>query len=93
MTKHLANDTIVLMKAPKQVNVHYAKTQLSRLLADVERGREIVVARSGTPVAKLVPWPEPRARTLRMGSWKGRIRISADFDAPLSDRDLRDWGL
>jgi prevent-host-death family protein len=80
------------MKALKQVNVHQAKTQLSRLLADVEKGREIVVARDGKPIAKLVPFPEPEVRRLRQGDWKGRIRMAPDFDAPLSDQELKDWG-
>ena len=80
------------MRAPRQVNVHQAKTHLSRLLAEVERGHEIVVARGGTPIAKLVPFSEPAARKLRVGDWKGRISIYPDFDAPLSDTELKDWG-
>ena len=79
------------MKA-RQVNVHQAKTQLSKLLAEVERGTEIIVARNGTPVAKLVPFPEPARRRLRVGNWKGQIWISPDFDAPLTDEELKDWG-
>ena len=77
---------------PRQVNVHQAKTHLSRLLADVERGHEIVVARGGIPVAKLVPFPDPVPRKLRVGNWKGRISMSPDFDAPLSNKELKDWG-
>ncbi len=62
-----------------QVNVHEAKTHLSKLLERVQRGEEIVIGRSGKPVAKLVPYSEtggPR----RPGGWKGRVRIAADFD-------------
>jgi len=62
-----------------QVNVHEAKTHLSRLLERVQRGEEIVIGRSGKPVAKLVPYREaggPR----RPGGWKGRVRIASDFD-------------
>ena len=81
------------MKGATQVNVHQAKTQLSRLLAEVERGREIIVARDGVPLAKQVPFPSARPKPLRVGDWKGRLRISADFDAPLSDGQLEDWGL
>jgi len=77
--------------APKQVNVHEAKTQLSRLLAEVERGREVIVARDGVPVAKLVPFPSPAGR-LRVGNWKGKIKIARDFDAPLSEAELKEWG-
>jgi prevent-host-death family protein len=80
------------MKGPRQVNVHEAKTQLSKLLAEVERGREIVVARDGKPVAKLVPFRAPAKKRLRVGDMKGRIWMSPDFDAPLSDEDLKLWG-
>lgn len=81
------------MNAAKQVNVHRAKTDLSRLLAEVEKGAEIVIARDGTPVAKLVPFPKPGERRLRVGNWKGRIRIAPDFDAPLTEAELKDWGV
>jgi prevent-host-death family protein len=80
------------MKGPKQVNVHQAKTQLSKLLAEVEQGEEIVVARNGVPVAKLIPFPAPAKKRLRVGNWKGRIWMSPDFDAPLTDEELKDWG-
>ena len=80
------------MAPTKQVNVHQAKTELSKLLVAVEAGDEVVIARSGTPVAKLVPFPRPGARRLRVDTWKGRIRMSPDFDAPLNEGELRDWG-
>ena len=80
------------MKPPRQVNVHEAKTQLSKLLAEVEKGGEIVVARNGRPVAKLIPFPKPAKKRLRVGNWKGRIWISPDFDAPLPEDVLKDWG-
>jgi prevent-host-death family protein len=61
------------------VNVHEAKTHLSRLLADVQRGREVVITRAGKPVAKLVPYVEARSgRT--PGGWEGRAWIAPDFD-------------
>jgi prevent-host-death family protein len=60
------------------VNVHEAKTHLSRLLEAVERGEEVVIARSGRPVARLVPARRPGER--RPGTWKGRMDISDDFD-------------
>jgi len=62
-----------------QVNVHQAKTHLSRLLERVQRGEEIVIGRSGKPVAKLVPYKEASGPR-RPGGWKGRVRIAADFD-------------
>ena len=70
-----------------QVNIHEAKTQLSRLIDRVARGEEIVIARSGKPVAKLVPFD--RDMTPRQpGSMRGRIRIADDFDAPLAPEIL-----
>jgi len=66
-------------------NVHEAKTHLSRLLDRVAQGEEIVIAKSGRPVAKLVRVAaEPRTP----GRLKGRIRISPDFDEPLPDEIL-----
>jgi prevent-host-death family protein len=64
------------------VNVHEAKTHLSRLLERVERGEEITIARAGTPVAKLVPL-EPKKRRGMWGKYKGQIWMSEDFDEPL----------
>ena len=80
------------MKRARQVNVHEAKTQLSRLIAEVERGGEIIVARDGVPVARLVPFHSPVKGRLRVGDWKGKIWISPDFDAPLSEDELEEWG-
>ena len=66
------------------VNIHHAKTHLSRLVDEAARGREIIIARAGKPVARLVPLSEsPRKK--KFGLLKGRIRIAADFDAPLPD--------
>ena len=66
----------------RQVNVHEAKTHLSRLLAEVEAGEEIVIARHGTPVARLV---KVDARPRRLGLYAGEIEIADDFDAPLPE--------
>jgi prevent-host-death family protein len=65
------------------LNVHYAKTHLSRLLDRVAAGEEIVLGKNGKPVAKLVPI-EAVAR--RPGRLKGKIKIASDFDAPLPER-------
>ena len=64
------------------MNIHEAKTHFSQLIEEVERGEEIVIARAGKPVAKLVPVeadPPPR----KLGFLKGQIWISEDFDDPL----------
>lgn len=64
------------------VNVQEAKTHLSRLLERVGAGEEIIVARAGVPIARLVPMS---ASPRRPGRGVGRIRIADDFDAPLPD--------
>lgn len=65
-----------------KVNVHEAKTHLSRLLERVEDGEEIVIARAGKPVAKLVPI-EAASGKRPIGLYKGQIWMSEDFDEPL----------
>jgi prevent-host-death family protein len=72
------------MGVPTQVNIHEAKTHLSRLLARVATGEEIVIARAGTPVARLVPWSSAAAPRIP-GRLKGSITIHDDFDDPLPD--------
>ena len=62
------------------VNVHDAKTQLSRLLEAVEAGEDVVIARAGKTVARLVP---VRTAARRPGRLAGRICVGDDFDAPL----------
>lgn len=64
----------------KTFNVHEAKTHLSRLLRRVAGGEEVVIARDGEPVARLVPYS---GRPREPGRFRGRITISEDFDAPL----------
>lgn len=62
-----------------RVNVHQAKTHLSRLLERAERGDEVIIARAGRPVAKLVPF-RARRSSRRLGLWKGQGFIAPDFD-------------
>ena len=66
------------------VNVHEAKTQLSRLLERVEQGERIVLGRNGRPVARLVPYADER-QPRRPGALKGQIRIADDFDDTSSE--------
>ncbi len=63
----------------KPVNVHEAKTHFSRLLERTAKGEEIVIAKAGKPVAKLVPYRE-RAGSRAPGAWTGRVRLAPDFD-------------
>jgi prevent-host-death family protein len=72
------------------VNVHEAKTHLSRLLEDVAAGADVVIARAGKPVARLVPierLPKPK----QLGQLRGRIKVPADFNAPLPADVLVDF--
>lgn len=61
------------------INVHEAKTNLSELLRRVERGEEVVLARAGKPVAKLIPY-HPAVEPRRPGRWAGQVWIAPDFD-------------
>jgi len=70
-----------------EVNTHEAKTHLSRLLARVQAGEEIVIARAGKPIARLVPIVEHISRRVP-GTAKSVTRMAADFDAPLPDSTL-----
>ncbi len=63
----------------KQVNVHEAKTQLSRLLEEVEAGERIVIARAGEPVAVLTPY-KSAVRSRRLGLFAGEATLQPDFD-------------
>ena len=66
----------------KTVNIHEAKTHLSRLLQRVAAGEEIIIANRGTPVARLVPAERPKGRRF-LGIDRGRFTVPEDFDAPL----------
>ncbi len=63
----------------RQVNVHEAKTELSRLLEEVEGGERVVIARAGEPVAVLVPY-KAAMRKRRLGLFAGQAKIHDDFD-------------
>lgn len=70
---------------PRQVNLYEAKTHLSELVEQAAAGHEIVIAKAGEPMARLVSLAPP-VRPLRTpGRWKGQIWIADDFDAPLPD--------
>lgn len=70
----------------RAVNIHAAKTQLSRLVDEVAAGEEIIIARAGKPVAKLVPlMPFPTVQRRVLGRLSGQLTVPADFDAPLPD--------
>ena len=72
-----------------EINIHEAKTHLSRLLQRVAAGEEVTIARSGVPVARLVAVEPEKKKTRPLGMDRGKIWIADDFDAPLPDDLLK----
>jgi prevent-host-death family protein len=69
-----------------EFNIHEAKTHFSKILARVQAGEEVVIAKAGEPIARIVPI---RRHTLRVpGTEKGVVWMAKDFDAPLTDAEL-----
>lgn len=66
------------------INIHQAKTNLSKLVDAVMHGEEIIIAKAGKPMAKLVPITVMKSKR-KPGALKGKIKISKDFNAPLPD--------
>jgi len=76
----------------QQINIHEAKTHLSRLIEQTISGKEIVIAKHGKPVARLIPYHRAvKKRT--PGSLQGKIKVSDDFDAPLPDDIAESLGM
>ncbi|MEK7270739.1 MAG: type II toxin-antitoxin system Phd/YefM family antitoxin [Planctomycetota bacterium] len=69
---------------PESVNIHQAKTHFSKLLRKVQRGQEIVIAKAGKPLARLVPMEGAGGPRIE-GQDRGKVWIADDFDAPLPD--------
>ncbi|MBS4099342.1 MAG: type II toxin-antitoxin system Phd/YefM family antitoxin [Sulfuricella sp.] len=69
------------------VNIHEAKTHLSRLVENAAAGEEVIIAKAGKPVARLVSLAKP-ARKRQLGILAGKIVVPDDFDAPLPDAVL-----
>lgn len=74
----------------KPVNIYEAKTHLSELVERAQKGEEIVISKAGRPVARLVPLGRVSERRAP-GHWAGKVRIAADFDAPLPASLLDDF--
>ena len=71
------------------INIHEAKTHLSRLVERVEAGEELVIARAGRPVARLVPYLQ-RRQPRTPGMLKGKIRLAEDWDSPEVNLEIAD---
>jgi prevent-host-death family protein len=72
--------------------VHQTKTNLSRILKEVEAGKEVTIARGKVPIAKIVPARNPRPNR-KPGTFKGKISWSAGAFDPLGEEELKEWGL
>ena len=72
-----------------QVNIYEAKTRFSKLISQAIAGEEIIIAKSGKPVAKLVPFEKP-PQDRKPGTAQDKIIIADDFDAPLPDYILKE---
>ncbi len=66
----------------RSINIHEAKTHLSRLVDEVSAGEEIVIAKAGKPLARLIPFQQRSSRR-KLGALSGRFSVPDDFDAPL----------
>lgn len=75
-----------------QVNIHEAKTNLSRLLLQVENGEDIIIAKAGKPIARLTKFTEQKPKR-RLGRDAGLFRIPEDFDDPLPEDVLESFEL
>jgi prevent-host-death family protein len=75
----------------KTINLHAAKTHLSRLVDEAAAGEDVVIAKSGKPLVRLVP-VTVRGRRTGFGAGRGHVRIRDDFDAPLPADLLRAFG-
>ena len=67
------------------VNIHEAKTQLSKLLEQVQAGEDIVIAKAGEPIVRLIPYAPPRPRIAPPGAMEGEGWIADDFDEPVDE--------
>lgn len=73
------------------VNMHEAKTHFSELIERIRMGEEIVIARNGKPIARLVPYETGTAPRRELGSMRGQIWMADDFDAPLPPEVLAEF--
>ena len=73
-----------MVKLARKVNLYEAKASLSRLVEEAAKGEEIVIAKAGRHLARLVPMGRS-TKPRKPGAWKGRVVIAADFDAPLPE--------
>jgi prevent-host-death family protein len=72
------------------INIHEAKTHLSRIVDEVAAGAEVIIAKAGKPMARLSPIV-PASRPKKLGLLKGRIKVPDDFNTPLDEEIVADF--
>jgi prevent-host-death family protein len=77
----------------KTVNIHAAKTNLSALVEEAAEGKEIIIAKAGKPMARLMPLEKKKGIASTLGIMKGKIWISDHFNDPLPPDVLKDFGI
>lgn len=75
-----------------KLNIHEAKTHLSRYLRKVAEGEEVVICKNGEPIAKIIPFPKPTRQSI-IGCLKGKGQVTDAFFEPLTEEDLPGMGL
>ncbi|MCX7084032.1 MAG: type II toxin-antitoxin system Phd/YefM family antitoxin [Methylococcales bacterium] len=74
-----------------QINIHHAKTHLSKLVEEVALGEEIIIAKAGKPIAKLVPIDKPKPNSRVPGSMKHQIKFADNINQPMCKTELDLW--
>jgi len=69
----------------QQLNIYEAKSHFSQLIEKVSQGDTVIIAKSGKPLARLMPLDSSSSTTFQFGTLQGQIKVADDFDAPLSD--------
>ena len=72
----------------RTINIHQAKTHLSRLVEDAAAGEEITIAKAGKPMARLVPIPAVERRVPKFGTLRGKIWMADDWDSPETNEEI-----
>jgi len=75
-----------MLEVIMQVNMLEAKNAFSRLVAAAERGEDVILARDGKPVAKIVRYQAPKVKP--PGAWKGKVKVSPDWDSPETNAEI-----
>jgi prevent-host-death family protein len=74
----------------EHVNMHEAKTHLSKFVQRVEDGEEIVISRAGKPAAMLVPVPQEKSGKRKLGVWEGKVKLPSDEEWAEMDREIEE---